>query len=72
MSPKKKDVIAEALADLGPDALSRCAMKSERIELRATLEEKASIQDVAQSLGLSVGEYLLALHRHAVLKLRGG
>lgn len=71
MSPKKKDLIAEAVEDVSPEALGWTATKSERIEIRTSSQEKEQIQEVAGTLGVSVAEYLLALHRHAYPKLRG-
>ncbi len=68
---KRKNVIAEVVEDVTPSGLQKMANKDGRIEIRATTEEKKEIQDIARSLGLSVAEYLLALHRHAHTKLRG-
>lgn len=71
MSPKKKDVISDAVVDISRDSLKKSANKDQRIEIRATEAEKMEIQELADSLNLSVAEYLLALHRHVYPKLRG-
>lgn len=71
MSPKKKNVIDEAVEDVSPETLGWTVTKSGRIEIRATAEEKEQIQEIAGMLGISVAEYLLALHRHAYPRLRG-
>jgi hypothetical protein len=71
MSPKKRDVIGDAVADIDREALGKAVNKDQRIEIRATGAEKVEIQKVAESLDLSVAEYLLALHRHAYPKLNG-
>lgn len=70
MSPKKKDALGEAVADISRDTLRKSANKEQRIEIRATEAEKMEIQEVAESLDLSVAEYLLGLHRFAYPRLR--
>lgn len=65
MSPRAKNVIADAVADIDRDELATTANKSERIEIRATPRQKEEIQRIAESLGLSAAEYLLGLHGHA-------
>lgn len=69
MSPKAKNVIEDAVADINRDMLRTTVTKSERIEIRASLHEKREIHEIAESVELTVAEYLLGLHRHAYPKL---
>lgn len=61
--------IEEALANLTPEGL-KSGTKEARIELRVTQAEKEEIRLTAEKLDLSLTEYLLLLHRHAVNRLR--
>ncbi len=70
MTPKKKDMIDNAVVDITRDSLKKSGNKDQRIEIRATEAEKLEVQEMAESLDLSVAEYLLALHRHAYPKRR--
>ena len=74
MTPRKIDKLAEALADITPEALDKAARKSERLNLRVTPSEKAEMESTAAALGLTLSEYLTALHHHAAAQLskRGG
>lgn len=71
MSPRNKNEIAKAVENISPETLGWTLTKNARIEIRTTSEEKEQIQGTADMLGVSVAEYLLALHRHAHPKLRG-
>lgn len=61
--------IGDAVKNIHKEDLQKQVAKEGRIELRVTDEEKEEIRDIAGSLGLSVGEYLLNLHRYARKRL---
>ena len=63
--PKERSAearIRKAIGSLDLDALAS-EQKTEVVRLRVGPSEKAAIQDAANTLGLTVSEYLLALHR---------
>jgi len=62
--------INNALSGLSADALAKPrGDKDARLEIRITKAELTEIKATADKLGLTVTEYLLQLHRHAVKKL---
>jgi hypothetical protein len=66
---KRLDDLARALSDADPERLDSLVRKSERIDIRVTPVEKAEMQATAEALGLSLSEYLSALHRLALPRL---
>ena len=74
MTQTKRDKLAEALADVTPEALDKAARKSDRLNVRVTPSDKADMESTAAALGLTLSEYLTALHHHAAARLgkRGG
>lgn len=76
MTNSKIEKLALALADLTPDELEKQARKSERLNMRVTQADKANMESTADSLGLTLSEYLTALHHYAAPRLatlgRGG
>jgi hypothetical protein len=69
MTPRNYDKLAAALSGVTPEALEKTARKSERINLRATPDEKAAIEATAAALGLGLSEYIFALHQYAAARL---
>lgn len=58
------DRLAAALSDVEPSRLCTLTRKRARLDLRVSESDKASIEQTARHLGLSVAEYLLRLHQH--------
>jgi uncharacterized protein (DUF1778 family) len=58
------------LEGISRENLARRVTKDARIEVRATEAEKEEIQRTAALFGLSVGEYLMTLHRLAIERLQ--
>jgi len=69
MTPRNTDRLAAALSGVTPEALEKTARKSERINLRVSPSEKEAMESTAAALGLSLSEYLSALHHHAAARL---
>lgn len=69
LTRKRLDDLAKALADVSPSRLDTLTKKSERVNIRVTATEKVEMQETAESLGLSLSEYLSALHRFAMPRL---
>jgi len=63
--------LTDALADITPETLATQARKSERLNIRVTPADKADMEVNAAALGLSLSEYLTALHHHAAARLQG-
>ena len=63
-------VIKKALARVTARDVVKPPRKTARIPLRLTQEDKDGIERIASKLGLSVADYLVALHRHAHPRLR--
>lgn len=59
------DSLEHAVAGVTRTDLLIDSTKGARIEIRASEAEKEEIRAVADGLGISVGEYLLRLHRYA-------
>jgi uncharacterized protein (DUF1778 family) len=64
MTPKKQhlDALSRVLSGVDPNRLAQVLDKRERINLRVSEADKEAIQATAQSLGLTVTDYLLRLH----------
>ena len=65
---KRKDpekVIEKAMKGITAAAMVKKPRKTARIPLRMLEEDKQGIEQTAGKLGLSVSDYLVALHRHA-------
>ena len=58
-------VIKKALTGVSVEHLVKKPRKTARIPLRLTEEDKDGIERMAGKLGLSVADYLVALHRYA-------
>ena len=74
MSPRRltaEEKIARALRGLKLDQLKQDTAKTESILIRVTPDEKEQIRAVAETLEISVAEYILGLHREAVVHVRG-
>jgi len=72
MTPRKltaEQKIARALRGLDLEELKQQMTKTESILIRVTAAEKEEIKAVAETLGMSVSEYLLALHRHVCCRV---
>lgn len=72
MKEKANAKLAHAMADLSPEALNKQARKSERLNVRVTPLEKAEMESTAAALGLTLSEYLTALHHHAAPRVAPG
>ncbi len=73
MTPRKlrpEEKIARALRDLDLDELKTETTKTDSILIRVSADEKSEIRTVAEVLEISVAEYLLGLHRQAVVHVR--
>ncbi len=66
---KRLDDLALALADVEPERLDSLVRKSARVDIRVTPTEKAEMQATAEALGLSLSEYLSALHCYALPRI---
>ena len=66
---RPQDALAAATKTLHLDGLAPRESKSTGINLRVSQREKEEIRKLAEKLGLSVSEYLLQLHRHALPRL---
>jgi hypothetical protein len=64
------DSLEHAVAGVTRTDLLIDSTKGARIEIRASEAEKEEIRAVADGLGISVGEYLLRLHRYAKAHLK--
>jgi hypothetical protein len=64
------DSLEQAVAGVTRRDLLIDSTKGARIEIRASEAEKEEIRAVAEGLGISVGEYLLRLHRFAKVHLK--
>jgi hypothetical protein len=65
---KRKDpeqVIEKSMKGITAAAMVKKPRKSARVPLRMLEEDKQGIERMAGRLGLSVSDYLVALHRHA-------
>ena len=65
----RKETVKAALADVTAGAIRKPATKTAQINLRATPEEKASLEATAAKLGLTVSEYIFALHEYAAERI---
>ena len=75
MTPRKltpEERIARALRGLKLNKLKQDSAKTEVILMRVSEAEKEEIKTVAEGLEISLTEYLLGLHRQAVVQLRKG
>ena len=73
MTPRRltsEEKIARALRDLDLDELKQETTKTDSILIRVSADEKSEIRTVAEVLEISVAEYLLGLHRQAVVHVR--
>ena len=73
MTPRKlrpEEKIARALRDLDLDELKQETTKTDSILIRVSADEKSEIRTIAEVLEISVTEYLLGLHRQAVVHVR--
>ena len=73
MSPRRltaEERIARALRGLKLDQMKQDTAKSDSILIRITPDEKEQIKAVAEVLEISVAEYLLGLHREALVHIR--
>ena len=73
MTPRKltsEEKIARALRDLDLDELKQETTKTDSILIRVSADEKSEIRTVAETLEISVAEYLLGLHRGVRERLR--
>ena len=66
--PSKRKTIPKLGID--PSKFDQQAVKSVMLSLRITPEERDEVGATAKSLGVSVGDYVLNLHRQAVEALR--
>ena len=62
-------VIKKALARVTARDVVKPPRKTARIPLRLTQGDKDEIERIADKLGLSVADYLVALHRYALPRL---
>lgn len=60
--------IRRAIRSIDLDALAS-EQKTEVVRLRVGPSEKKAIQTVAESLGLTVSDYLLTMHREVVKRI---
>lgn len=72
LTRKRLDDLAQAMTDVSPERLDTITKKSERVNIRVTATEKVEMQETAESLDLSLSEYLSALHRFAMPRLSKG
>jgi hypothetical protein len=68
---KNTDKLAKAVAEIDADTLRGSLAKGTFVQFRATEEEKKSLKQTADSLDLSVSEYLLKVHSLIAEKLGG-
>lgn len=59
------DKIRDGFKRLSPEEKEIWFNAKARIDIRVTAKEKEEIQEIAQSLDMSLTEYLLTLHRLA-------
>lgn len=62
---KIEQSIITAMADLKPHRLDSYTLKTKQLKFRLHDEEFEEIRETAETLGLSISEYLCALHRYA-------
>jgi len=62
--------LEKALKGFDPESL-RDAVKDKTLNIRLSSKDKELMEVVADSLGLSVAEYLCQLHRIAAGKIKG-
>lgn len=68
-TPKQRamlDRLADLLRGVNPEQLRSVLAKEEAITIRLTASDKASMQETASALGLTVTDYLTRLHLFAV------
>jgi hypothetical protein len=61
--------IAAAMAHVHPKRLESHVVKTKRLTFHLLDEEFEEIRNAAESLDMSIADYLFALHRHAVKRL---
>ena len=63
MTQKEKlDRLAELVKAIGPKRMAQTLVKSENIQIRVTVADKAEIERMATYCGLTVTDYLTRLH----------
>jgi len=64
MTKKKEstDKLTAAVAGIDTEALRGSLAKDQFVQFRATKEEKKSLSETADSLNLTVSQYLLTIH----------
>ena len=65
---KPKERLRQVLGDLTQAAFAKDT-KDERITIRLSRKDRESIEQVAESLGLTVADYLIQLHQVAAERL---
>lgn len=67
---RKNDLLHELLRDADADRLQGALDKNKMVAVRVTESDKAELQWMAESLRLTMSEYLLRLHWFAFERLR--
>lgn len=68
LNPPGSTVVKRAMAAARPQFQPRQS-RSDRLNMRLFPADKKSIEETAAALGMSPGDYLIALHRAALKKI---